>query len=127
MPTPVTMLSPNTRSAKGSALTNLNANEDYLVIPWSEIREAINSPTSTPDSLEDWLAAVWNKLKDVTSDDTNSNGQKITAGRRWLVADNGMSIDEGQFESGQRLATYTYIGAIYSVDQNPSRPTAPTL
>jgi hypothetical protein len=127
MGVPVTVLSANTRSQLGSAITGLSGTETYLVVPWSEIRGAINSNADTPNSLEDWIAAITYTLVDKTLSDTNNQGAKITAGRRFAAGDNGRGVDEGTFESGVTLAVYSAVLAFYAPDTNPARPTAANL
>jgi hypothetical protein len=124
MGVPVTVLSANTQSRLGSDVIGLTANETYLVVPWSEVRTAIKSNSETPNSLEDWIAAITYALIDRTLSDTNNQGGKITAARRFAVGDNGRGVDEGNFESGLTLAVYSAVIAFYAPDTNPTRPTA---
>lgn len=125
---PVTFLSANSKSAPGSAITNLVATETYLVIPWSEISSALGTGTSAPDTLEDWIAAINFRLVDKTLNDTNPQTRaKITPGRRFITEFNGTGLDNGSFESGINLVGYQLTTTIYAPDQNTSRPPANTL
>jgi hypothetical protein len=126
MGVPPTFLGSGTQAGLGSAIT-LTGSKRYLVIDWEDIDQAINSTGAVPDTLEDWLGAIVFHLIDRTLADTNAQGQKITAGRRFAVGDNGRGLDEGQFESGQNLAVYSAVIALYTPDTNPTRPTAANL
>lgn len=126
MGVPVTFLGPGTQAGLGSAIT-LTGSKRYLVIDWEDVDQAINSVGSVPDTLEDWLGAIVFTLIDRTLADTTPTGAKITSGRRFAVGSNGKGIDEGTFESGVDLSVYSAVIALYTVDQNPSRPSASSL
>ncbi|MEG3437290.1 hypothetical protein V0288_09180 [Pannus brasiliensis CCIBt3594] len=126
MALPVTFLGENTQTGLGSEIS-LNPNKRYLVIPWEDIADSINSLTIVPNSLEDWIAAFVYKLISLTTSDTNATGAKITASRRFSAIDNGKSIDEGNFEANTTLALYSVLLGLYIPDSNPTRPTASSL
>lgn len=128
MGVPITFLSANTRSALGTAITNLAASETYLVVPWSEVAGSLAANSPTPNTLEDWIAALLYTLVDRTLADTNTQtGAKITAGRRFLSEINGKGLDNGIFEPGQDLIAYQLTTTIYSSDSSPTRPDPSSL
>ncbi|MCA2685952.1 MAG: hypothetical protein IM504_23240 [Microcystis sp. M038S2] len=128
MGVPVTFLSPNSRSLLGSTITNLVPTETYLVVPWSEISSALQSGSSTPNTLEDWIAAINYTLVDRSLTDINpTTQQKLTASRRFITQINGKGLDNGNFESGVDLVGYQITTTIYTPDPSPVRPPATDL
>lgn len=126
MGVPVTFLGTNTKSGLGSSIT-LTPGNRYLVIDWEDIDQAIDSQSTTPDSLEDWIAAILFHLVDRSLADTNpQTGAKITAGRRFIFQFNGKGI-ESNFEPGTDLIGYQITGTIYAPDPSPARPPAINL
>lgn len=128
MGVPVTFLSANSRSLLGSAVSNLVANETYLIVPWSEISVSLETASPAPDTLEDWIAAITYRLVDQSLADTNpQTGAKITAGRRFLTQINGKGFDDGFFEAGVGLIAYQLTTTIYAPDSSPTRPPVSNL
>ena len=122
----ITALGANCQMGLGSSLS-LDPTKVYALIAWDDIKGSINSSAVTPNSLEDILAALDFRKVDLTTGDTNSSGQKLTAGRRFVSIDNGRGIDEKQFESDKILSAYSVLTVYYIEDSNPSRPPASSL
>lgn len=128
MGVPVTFLSADTKADTAANLVTALGSESgyWLVIPWDEVKTAINSNAATPNSLEDWLSAIVFTLIDKVTADTDGLGRKLTASRRFSVAYNGRGTNS-TFETGTDLATYQASVLLYTPDVNPSRPPASDL
>lgn len=129
MGVPISFLSANTLSdTKTNLLTTLNAansTDVFLLIPWNDLKGAINS-TENPNTLEDWLSAINYTLVDKCVNDNNSFGQPNTLTRRFDVSFNGKGLNSN-FISGTDLITYQTTLTLYIADNSPSRPPSTSL